>query len=171
MANLVTIDYFKAGQCRINNAESTGWAGTSKSADIASFIARYEPEYLRKLLGNDLYDYMVAHPTEPRIVALIAKLRDDTAKISPIANYIAYKYLAENQVMQTEGGDKESTPSGLTSASNNTKYVQMWNWMVKESISITDWIEENASTYPEYSAGERECDEYEIYQYINFLGI
>jgi hypothetical protein len=172
MAYLIDSSYFQSGRCAINNVESTSWAGTSKSADIASYIAIYEPEYLTKLLGRTLYDYVMAHPTEARIVTLIAKLRDKDKCTSPIACYVYYMYTQQSQVVQTESGDKDSAPSGMTSMANLSRHVSLWNSMVTSSVSISDWLEENVSIYPEYEeTSDDDLDPYDIFHNINVIGL
>ena len=172
MAYLIDSTYFQSGRCAINNVESTSWAGTSKSADIARYIATYEPEYLTKLLGRTLYDYVVAHPTEARIVTLIAKLRDETNNLSPIANYVYYMYMQQSQVLQTEGGDKETTPTGLSKMANLSRHVAVWNSMVTSTVSISEWLADNSATYPEYNeTSDDDLDPYDIFHNINVIGV
>lgn len=172
MAYLIDTSYFQAGQTAINNVESCGWAGGSKAASITSYIAMYEPEYLTKILGSTLYACLVANPTEARMVALIAKLRNATDEISPIANYVYYKYMQQTQQIQTEGGDKETTPAGMGVMANIPLHCAVWNWMVKQSISISDWLVDNIALYPEYNqTDDDDLDNYELFQYINVVGI
>ena len=172
MAYLIDSNYFTSGRCAINNVESTSWAGTSKAADMSSYIATYEPEYLTKLLGRTLYDYVVAHPTEARIVTLIAKLRDEINNVSPIANYIYYMYIQQSQIIQTDGGDKEVTPGGLAPMANLSRHVAVWNSMVTSSVFISDWLADNAAIYPEYDeASDYDLDPYDIFHNINVIGM
>lgn len=168
MANFISIDYFKSGQLAINNLNSTGFVTTAIENDVKDYIARYEPEYFKKLLGDTLYAYMVAHPLEVRVVALLAKLRDDTAKTSPCANYIYYHYQADKQIVQTESGDKNVNAGGSESMANIRRYVNIWNSMVDASYEFDEWLQENRTTYPEYCPDAESID---LWETINILDI
>ena len=170
MSYLVDTTYFAKGQLAINNVTDTGFAGLSVAENVSDYVARYEPVYLTKLLGATLYAYLVAHQTEPRIVALIAKLRNSTDKISPIASYIYYRYMQENQVIQTEGGDKETAPAGMTTMANLAKHCAIWNWMSDQSTIINDWLTDNLATYPEFSqTSDEDLESWELFEHINTI--
>jgi len=73
MATLIDKTYFLTGLTGIPNSNATG-AGACIGANIQAYIDIYEPEFLKKLLGDDLYDAYVLAPDEDRFVALIAEL-------------------------------------------------------------------------------------------------
>lgn len=167
MATLIDKTYFAKGLCAIANSNETDVVSRSIAANVQNYIDIYESEYLKMLLGDDLYDYVMAHPSEPRIVALIGKLKNTTTLQSPIANYVFYRYMKLNQVIQTQSGDKENSQAGMITNVNASLYVAVWNQMVDWSIDLYDWLVENSTTYPEFETDLCAM----IYERINILSI
>jgi hypothetical protein len=165
MATLIDKTYFLTGLTGIPNSNATG-AGACIGANIQAYIDIYEPEFLKKLLGDDLYDAYVLAPDEDRFVALIAQLRNATTKISPIANYVYFILQQHSQIVPTDGGDKQTNQSGMSSASNMSRMCAVWNHMIELNEIFSEWMDENYTDYPEYSGG---CDS--VYEKINIMNI
>ena len=151
MATLIDKTYFETGQCYIPNSNETGIAAAAIAAEIQGYIDTYEEDFLRGLLGDTLYEYLVAHPSEARIVTLIAHLLNETTKQSPIANYVWFKYQQQNQIITTNGGDKQTSQSELLPASNYALASGVWNAMVTKNWYIYEWLQTNIATYPEWT--------------------
>ena len=151
MANLITYEYFVNDPLKIPNISGTGTIPEALQAAVTRYITQYEKKFLRRLLGDDLYDAMIANtaPT-PRWVTLKAQLVNSTDKISPIANYVWYYYQKQNQVVITQSGDKKTSEANMSALINGGKYMEVWNQMVSDAEDFYDWLEDNAATYPEW---------------------
>ena len=125
----------------------------AKTTEVESFSARYEKKFLRNVLGDDLYDAFIAGFTgtpAAKWTALADKLRDVTAKTSPIANYVWYKWQEQSQQLSTATGDKSATELNLIRSSNYRKYVNVWNAMCDQLDDFYEWLNDNAATYTEW---------------------
>lgn len=141
------------------------------SENVQAFIDKYEPKFLTKLLGVELYTALKANPSDARFVALLPYLK------SAIVDYV-YWFYQEFQNTQTFGaGEGKSKKQNATNASVYPKMVRAWNEMVDYNKETNTFLKGNA-TYPEYTDDIPthwdywfECDRPEIYRYRNSLGI
>lgn len=136
-------------------------AEIAKTTEVESFSARYEKKFLRAVLGDDLYDAFIAGFTgtpAAKWTALANQLRDATAKTSPIANYVWYKWQQQNQQLSTATGDKTATELNLVRSSNYGKYVNVWNAMCEQLDDFYEWLNDNTATYTEWDGTTWEYD-------------
>lgn len=98
---------------------------------IESFIQRYEPEYLRKLLGEELYNDFLANGNWDELKEILV---DDSAKVSPVANYVYFHMVRHSQSTATINGVKNDGDSNLVNPTQ--KMVWAWNDMVKQNRRI-----------------------------------
>jgi len=153
MANLTDYTYFQKGPVLIPNLGTTPAPFAARVAELNVYIARYEKEFLRMYLGDDLYDAFIAGPTATRFVALKAQLIDATNLRSPIANYVYINYQQDHQQITTASGDKATETPAMTTLVNQQKYVNIINDMQTMCDDLYDWLTDNSTTYPEW-----ECD-------------
>jgi hypothetical protein len=162
--------YFQKGLTYIPNTIGTGAFQEAVINNVKNYIARFEPVFLKDLLGDDLYDAYIAGisvlPTPAaRWTALRSQLLDSTNKISPIANFVYYHFQKNQQTQTTQSGDKKTNSPGMENSINSDKVCAAWNEMVKKCADIYDWLEENKATYPEWEGDLYTCD------YINIFDI
>jgi hypothetical protein len=161
MPNIITSANF-VGDIMLPNV-----TGTSASAtQLTTFITKYEEEYLKRILGYDLYVLYVAG-----IAALdqdYEDIRDGSTYTgdddltyewkglagvgeSPIANYVYYRIMDYN-VSQTQGvgGESMSANENGTHAASKAKMVAAWNQMVEWNFDLHRFLYENRATYPDY---------------------
>lgn len=158
---ILTADYFTKEPIRINGIDALTFDGASDSAneiknDIESYIAIYEPEFLRAVLG-DTYEAILQDDE-----ALKSELFNATDNVSPCASFVYYKYWSEQMAVNTMLGDKVISSTGSTAVVNITKLVNVWNRMsdeVKRILLETD----NASIVPNF--------EHDIFYKINTVGL
>lgn len=141
--------------------------GTSDGlSDVNSFIEDYEPEYLRKILGYDLWKAFtdgIAGSGEPdaRWSALLDgaefsynsrsyKWTGFTAKPSPISQYIYYMYLENGATDTVLAGTSTGNTDNATRTAPVMKMVDAWNKMVELNILLWNYLQANKSTYPEW---------------------
>jgi hypothetical protein len=153
MANHIDTTYFVSGQTAIPNVASTATAGAAIAVTVTRYITMYEPDFIKKLLGDDLYADYVATPTDAKWNAFKALLYNATTKISPIANYVWYIYQEQNQVMMTGGGDKKSGDATMTPEVNVAKMIGVWDSMRKMVADIVDYFDANTATFPLWDGG------------------
>lgn len=142
-------------------------ASLSNASTVDRAFTIYEPEFLKKLLGDAYADY-IDNKTSPEWVAFENKVKDDTLKISPIANYVFFKVYPD--IIETNTG------VGTTHAKHENSYdvtdtrlVNVWNDMVSQLMAddgVLDYLSTTIFTgdytYPDWS---------DIATSINIFGI
>lgn len=168
MANLIDDTYFY-GDLLIVGIGSTSQAQLAKTTSVNNFITVYEKDFLRNVLGDDLYDAFMAGMAETtpdtRWTSLANQLRNSTTKYSPIANYVWYKWQQQSQQLVTATGDKSVAEMNMVRSLNYGKYVNVWNAMKMMLDDFYEWLNDNISTYPEYEGSSW------YYSTINQFGI
>jgi len=138
----------------------------------------YQPQYLKELLGSDLYDAFEAglqeNPVPAKWTALSDKLRDDTTKISPIANYIFFNALRDWRHVYSGIGASDNKADNSNPVSVTPLQVNAWNVGVPLSVAIAEWLIANSETYEVddicYPTA-LEWDASEIFEYKNRFDI
>jgi len=162
---LVDYTYF---DCSVN---ISGIAGTSdpvlaKRTELQTYINRYEKEALINILGDDLYTAFQAGLTgtvAARWLTLKAVLIDTTAKTSPLANYVWYKWQQTHQQITTASGDRQTNTENMGAHQNDMLYCYVWNDIPAFLPDFYEWIDANVATYPEYDGNVWDCDEINAY--------
>lgn len=157
------------------------------AALIQDFIDKYEPLFLKKLLGIDLYDQFVAGlipvpvdpPTDPATFEPIDPkwlyLRDETAIKPMLVNYIYYYYLRNQSTLSAGISEVKPKAENARPVSSVDKQVRAWNEMVLAVRPFTL----DVSVYPSYERPEFHryrywysgCPVSDIYFTINSLNI
>ena len=161
MTNLIDADFFWGGlkidslfRTEVGNILSE--AGQNQKSNIDKYIAKYQIDFLKALLGENYKQIFEEHKNE--ILPLIV---DDTLKVSPIANYVYYFYQWDNQIRMTPAGAKKLTANNSVLRSGNDKMVKAWNDMVSIVRNIHFlWYDRNNSFHNTYID--------EIYNKVNF---
>ena len=134
------------------------------AARLQWFINKYEPLYLRMLLGGELYDLLT---TELSNQTHDVKWDDLAEKVKPMtANYIYFFYKIENESQSTGVGLVKQKAKNATRESVIDKAVARWNEMVNMVMDFNSWIRERKNDYPEYKAKLSA-----IYHYKNTFGL
>jgi hypothetical protein len=147
----ITAEYF-IGKILIPNISETDNASLANADDLAYFIALY----LRKLLGNDLFDDYSAGIAEDPKPAKWKALEDEiywsvgTVKLSPVANYIFFHFWRNRVTVPGANGDITPTYENAVYANADRRLVEAWNQMAEWSAEIMEWIEEHVADYPGY---------------------
>lgn len=143
---------------------------TEGRADVQAYIDDYEPEYLRCVLGLELYDAFIAGidgsglPDEQRWIDLLegAEFTKDgckrlwpgfkqtDSKVTPIANYVFYQYVDERVIDFTLVGNVKSTTDNNRIADETPRLVYAWNRMVDMNRLLYHYLKANKATYPEW---------------------
>ena len=105
---------------------------------IEWYIKRYEPEYLCKLLGEELYNDFLAHREEDAWKAFEGMIADKSVFISPIANYVYFYLVRDSHSTATINGVKKDGDENLVSPQR--KMVRAWNDMVEHNRRIYSWL-------------------------------
>ncbi|MDR2775630.1 MAG: hypothetical protein LBC19_12990 [Tannerella sp.] len=137
------------------------------AARVQLSIDKYEPLYLRKLLGNELAtllktEYAKEEPEQ--------KWRDLADKIkTPCTLYIYYNYVRGNVTLSTGVGEVLSKSENAVNMPVIDKSVSAWNEMVKHNHDFLSWVE--SDTYPEYDRKLHCCRDSDMCRMINAFGI
>lgn len=141
-------------------------------ADVNNFIAQYEEQYLRCVLGPELYAAFIDEVSgsgvtdDPRYVDLLRGadfMHNSRAyhwtgfvplppaiKVSPIANYVFYQYV-ENKITDfTLIGEVQSDTDNNRTVSPVDRLVDTWNRMVDMNLTLRNFLQANKTIYPEY---------------------
>lgn len=125
-------------------------------SDIQAYIAKYEPRFLRMLLGSDVADNIEDYPV---IVALLAQSDKGT---SVIAKYVYFYYSRDHMTFNTVAGEKLKNAEKSTRTSPTHRLVRVWNDMVDECRQIIHSIDD-VELSPDFYA--------EIFEPINIYNL
>lgn len=125
-------------------------------SDIQAYIAKYEPRFLRMLLGSDVADNIEDYPA---IIALLAQPDKGT---SVIAKYIYFYYSRDHMTFNTVAGEKLKNTENSTRTSPTHRLVRIWNDMVDECWHIIHSIDK-VELCPDFHA--------EIFEKINTFNL
>lgn len=167
MDNLIDRDYF-IGEV---NIAQLGQSYVSEHLDL--FITKYQPKYLRSVLGAAFYSLFedgYNPATDDRWAKLVKGddyvdcdgitqhwdgLVDEDSLVSPIANFIYYWYTRDLQSSTTASGEQEEKGSGSTNVGAAIKQSRAWNEMVAMNCKLVDYLlnkkVDGALVYPEYN--------------------
>lgn len=160
--SIINYTYF---QGEINIAQLSQ-AGVAEDLDI--LIAKYEPKYLKTLLGLGFYNAFIAgiepiSGAEQRWLDLLygvayeykdkdyewMGLQNDIEE-SVIANYVYCQYLTK-EAQQTVGiGQVLPKAENSVNASPTPKIVRAWNEMVNWQHSLIHYLDTHKDVYPEW---------------------
>lgn len=152
------------------------------------FIAKYEEQLLRALLGDGLYkaytDGLAAN--DPKYIAIRdgkdytdsnAKaynwmgLRKESTKQSLIANYVYYWWLRDKVSITTGVGEADVKTDSADKISPAAKMTKAWNEMVEWNRSLMFFLDINKDDYPQW---DRACvihNNYSVLSPINSFNI
>lgn len=121
----------------------------AKNEHLTDFIDTYESEYLTELLGCDLSEEYIAYLSEEsepieKWDNLTAQLK--AFKVSPIACYVYYWFVRNNQTQATPIGVTKADSDNIVSTPN-MKLVQAWNNGVRSNIRLVRWLSDNEYEY------------------------
>lgn len=154
---ILTYQYFTSGRLAIAGLAGNELGAQATQTSIQKYINLFEPKYLKRLLGDDLYDAfktgMSVTTPDARWTNLAAQIYDTTAKESPIANLVWYKWLSDHQTVTTASGMKKATASDAASVNNVQMITDIYNDAVDSLQDVYDWLETNEATYPEWEHG------------------
>ena len=160
---MIDYTFFQDGLLMVDGAMALAAPSPTNQAiggRIEWFIQRYEPEYLCKLLGEELYNDFLVNGKEALWVKFKRLLVDEASKVSPIANYVYFFMVRSNQSMATVNGMKKDGESNLVSP--NEKMVCAWNDMVAMNRKMYVWLCKNF---------KKVQTEQELLETINTLGV
>ena len=149
MANRVDTTYF-VRELRLSDlAVQVGTPSalyTEQTEQLVAFITKYEPEFLKLLLGDDLYTEYVADYATTKWAAFDALMFDTGLKDSPVADYIFCKYWAD---ADTEARDGTLLVNGEAKnrISADERIVRVWNAMIDKIIAAITYLYENQTTF------------------------
>jgi hypothetical protein len=172
--------YF-TGELNIPNSSN---AAVSERLD--AFIKKYEPEFLRDIMGYSLHTAYAAGvlvtPVDARWTDLQdgkeftvnTKLNKWTGLVdavnyrSPIANYVYYWYMRDQATQSTAVGEVATKTENSNRVSPAIKMSSAWNEMVYQIWDMWYFLENNKTVYPEWTFDARRWDKYRT---INPYGV
>lgn len=175
--NLIDKTYFEDADLLIPGLEKP-----TQIRKVNELIDKYEPDFLKGLLGYGFYsEFMAGLATvddndEPAIPARWTDLRDgaeytDASGVlrkwegfcndqwrSPVANYVYFYFLRYNGVTTTVSGEKASSSDKSTNHSSYNKQIKAWNEMVRMNHTVIDFLlnkkADGELVYPEFKLEE-----------------
>lgn len=173
---------------------------TGDEGNINRFIQECEPEILQALLGYSLYKAFLAAlllevgpvpgPAvllEQRFIDLrngkeytgldgqLTKWKgliftDNTAKRSLIANYVYFKYTANEATITTGTGEKIGDAANSSAGSPRKKMANAWNKMQQMNMELRNYLLSYPLIYPEF-VDYNGMQPRQFYKRINAYGI
>lgn len=144
---------FFVGEILVPNLSGVGPIPAGNVEELTRFINKYEPDYLDEVLGPGLSDAfqtdISAATPDQRWVDLKSKLVNTTRKESPIAGYVYYHFYRDRLSTSSGLGEIESAAENANVVLNTDKMARAFNDAVRKGRVVFDWVQANASTYPE----------------------
>jgi len=158
--------FFAGDDLNIPNISSNGvgLSGALSQGNLDKLnrlIEKKEPEFLKKVLGYDLYllfkDGMsVTDPAtvEPRWTMLASYLVKPETKESAFANFVWWNWSRSNASSTTGNGEAIETKENAKSVSPIDHQVGVWNEMVSMLEDLRSFVQLNSTLYPGYLPDE-----------------
>lgn len=144
---------FFVGEIFVPNLTGVGPIPAGNVEELTRFIVKYEPEYLDEVLGLGLSEAfqagIIAASPEQRWVDLKSKLVNTTRKESAIAGYVYYHFYRDRLSTSSGLGEIDSTAENGNVVLNTDKMARAYNDAVRKGRAAFEWVQLNASTYPE----------------------
>jgi hypothetical protein len=147
--------------------------------ELTYFIAKYEKNFLRDLLGYALYkDFMAAfnasntapsiplaaqwdailngieftdqHQVLRKWTGLLGSTENGEIELSVIAQYVYYHFIRQQMSFTTGNGEVKNTLENATNVTASRKLIAVWNDMVESTANLITYLYLNPVTYPEY---------------------
>jgi len=161
MVPRITTAYFQGTVLIPNITTGNSVLDTARASDLNYYTTLYEEEYLKYLLGDDLFDqYEAAVDALPPLGVLSAKWQalvdaiyftKNSKYLSPAAYYIWFFYMKFNQSYTTNSGQAIPNKENAVNTEAWNKMVMNWNVMCELTDVIREWLDDNAATYDTYS--------------------
>lgn len=167
---LLTTDFF-VEPLVVPGLGDPGPVGTAVTASVERYIDIREHEFLRLLMGDDMYeafvDGLADYPVPDRWTALLNQLYDTTLHRSPVAGYVYFHWLRDQFPAMGASGDFTPQGKGAVTMGYNQRMVLAWNDMVDQAYTVYEWILDNASDYED----DGWADPAFYFAKINLIGI
>lgn len=156
----LTPKYF-VGELLVPNITGATPVAQANAISLQWFIIKYEPEFMKGLLGEELYEQFVDGLDVGEGVTPLAKWTDLRDRIfqtvtidgqpyyfSPAAGYVYYHIMRDMISATTAAGEvKQKTTGSAGSVTNTMKMVRAWNEMNTKCEEIWAWLEDENETY------------------------
>ena len=178
MIVFLTTEYF-VGDLIIPNLVDASASGDIIT-DLKRYIVKYEPEFLRYLLGTKLYDEFLDGMSAETPDIKWTTLKDqifqkteitvgpDTTEdyyLSPAANYVWFFHQRSKQTFATNVGEQSAKPQNSVMAISNNKLLSNWNAMAQMVVEFRTWIALHLDDYPDYQGDDTQNG---VYVYPNY---
>lgn len=130
---------------------------------VQGFIDDFEPEFLQKALGYDLWKAFSAGiegsgPYDDKWDDLIngveyqrnGKTEKFVGLKKPLANYVYYKFIEDDAISQTLVGAAVTETDNAKRVSPMPKLMDAWNQMAAWLKHLHRFLDLNTATYPEW---------------------
>lgn len=141
---------------------------------VQSFIDKYEPKFLKELLGLTLYQEFITGLEEDPVDPKWISLRDETDLKAMIVDYVYVYYLRNATTSTTGTSEVKAKNNNSTPVNSIDKQVRAWN----EMVNMARLFDLSTETYPTWRRVYwrnwwHGCNWHlpEIYKTINSLGI
>tara|TARA_R110000868_G_scaffold208116_1_gene457492 strand:- start:1461 stop:2063 length:603 start_codon:yes stop_codon:yes gene_type:complete len=158
---MITLTSHFTGVINIANTSSS----YSEGEALAGFIAKYEPIFLKEILGYTLYNLFITNIADVSGEyydllngAAYTDANDvatywdglNTAGLNPIANFIWVKYQEDLYLQNTSMGIMQVKGENMVNISPSYKIAKAWDEMVTMCWKMHDFITVNEADYPDY---------------------
>ncbi len=166
----LTAAYF-TGELLIPSISGSTYPEVENLASLNAMIAKYEPKFLKLLLGETLYATYAAaiagNPTSGIWFDLNAQIYQTTPFYqSPVANYVYYQFWKTNRTTTLTTGEQKAKSENSDAVRIDRKMEAAWNEMCELVTTIREYLDEHSTDYEDWMT-----DEVESFELINQWGI
>lgn len=147
MPNIAAISDFEDEILIANKSDS------NISPKVTRFIVKYEPKYLKELLGFDFATLFVNGLAEDPVDSRWTALLDPNGNSMKLAidDFIYYWWMRFDETQSTGTGTTKSKNQNADIVSGRDKVCRAWFEMVCINFQIIKYLKDNATTYPEFT--------------------
>jgi len=154
---LIDYLYFQNLPCLIPVNDVDGDVGEAKIAYINDLIDTVQPEILKEIMGEVLYDEFMEGLEEttidPKWIAMRNEILNSTAKTSFLTYFVYFEDRRMSSSMATEHGDVNIDVVNMQNAHDFAKNARIWNIGADKANVFGSWLLENAEDYDIYTVG------------------
>lgn len=162
MALITTYEHFVKYPIFVPNAIPSD--GNTDATVLQNHISKFEPEYLKAIFGQELYDlfidgidnltskYLTLRDggTYTDVFGITQKWEGFVSGNNPIANYIYCKHLRSVNPTFTSAGVQAQNIANGEKMNPSSMLVAAWNDMVKMNWQLHGYLYANQSLFSEY---------------------
>ena len=155
---LIDYTYFATGLTVIPVNDVDGDVGAAQIAYINQLIDKAQPEILREIMGDDLYDEFMTEIAkavhDSKWDDLKAEIVDTDNLTSFLTYFVYFEHKRQSATVPTEHGEYFVQAQNMQRCIDYTKICSLWNEGARLANEFAEWLLDEKDTYSITSVNE-----------------